>query len=97
MKKTSNLKSWAVSARSQRETTRPIANWSFAYLGTLVNLDTSFEAQVDTTAVQDDAQLVKTTVVQEDSSSDTINTVAALAEKAAQYDEGDNFYHNSKA
>ena len=62
-----------------------------------MNLDTSFEAQVDTTAVQDDAQLVKTTVVQEDSSSDTINTVAALAEKAAQYDEGDNFYHNSKA
>ena len=62
-----------------------------------MNLDTSFEAQVDTTAVQDDAQPVKTTVVQEDSSSDTINTVAALAEKAAQYDEGGNFYHNSKA
>ena len=41
----------------------------------LSNLDTSFDEQV------------KTTIVQEQSSS-TINTVAALAEKAAESDEG---------
>ena len=53
----------------------------------MANLGTSFEAQANTTAVQDDAQ----PVVQEpeDSSSGTINTVATLPEKAAQ----DNFYH----
>ena len=53
-----------------------IGREEIAYLRTLVNLDTSFEAQINTT------------VVQEDSSSGTINTVTALVEKAAQYDEG---------
>lgn len=49
-----------------------IGREEIAYLRTLVNLDTSFEAQINTT------------VVQEDSSSGTINTVTALVEKAAQ-------------
>ena len=81
------------SKRKLQQTQDPlqIGREEIAYLRTLVNLDTSFEAQINTTAVQDDAQAVNTTVVQEDSSSSTINTVTALVEKGAQYDEGATF------
>ena len=59
-----------------------VAREEIEYLRAYANLDTSFEAQVNTT---DDAHL--DTSFDEQSSS-TIKTVAALAEKATESDEG---------